>query len=429
MFNIKSSRRGKPGVGKVYRFLAGCVLLALAAKDAGTQTRVDLRTQSKSVDFSAAPSTKPFQSGTALPGACSQGQTFFKTNAAAGANFYACTSTDTWTLEGGTGNAALSYLTTNTESSLTDSRRIAAGTGIGPLVDTGPAGTLIIPLDTAVALTKVTAQAGAPWSLIPASASGTVYSVAASPALTAYTRNQFFSFIPDVNCGNSPALNIDSLGPIALKKISGGALVAVTANDCLAGVPYHIRARGNPVDAFVLSTDAGGGGGTPGGSSGDFQMNVSGAFAGGGPTWTHPSANKNRITVTAGSSDTSSTDIGFRYQSSGGANLINMGPSKASLGDPGISFGPDANQGTIGYYTGYGEFYFRNQTGIEVPINTKAIALTNLTLAQTSTIPNPDGLLFYCTDCKVTSGVDNTCTGSGTGAFLVKINGVKKCLQ
>ena len=429
MSNTKGSGRRRTGGINACRFLAGSAALVLATQSAGAQTRVDLHTQSKSVDFSAASSSKSFQAGTTLSGVCSQGQTFFKTNAAAGANFYACTSPNTWTLEGGTGNSALSYLTTNAESSLSDGRRIAAGTGIGPFVDTGPAGMLIIPLDTAVALTKVTAQAGAPWSLISASASGTVYSAAASPALAAYTQNQFFSFIPDVNCGNSPTLNIDSLGPIALKKISGGALVAVTADDCLAGVPYHIRAHGNPVDAFVLSTDIGGGGGTPGGSSGDFQLNVSGALAGGGPTWTHPSANKNRITVTAGSSDTSSADIGFRYQTSGGANLINMGPSKASLGDPGISFGPDASQGTIGYYTGYGEFYFRNQTGSEVPINTKAIALTNLTLAQTSTVPNPDGLLFYCTDCKVTSGADNTCTGSGTGAFLVKINGVKKCLQ
>jgi hypothetical protein len=239
----------------IYRFVASCAALGLAAGYAGAQTRVDLRTQSKSADFAAASSTKPFQTGTALPSTCSQGQTFFQTNAPAGANFYACISTNTWALE--SGNAGLSYLTTNTEGSLSNGRRIAAGTGIGPFVDTGPAGTLIIPLDTAVALTKVTAQAGAPWSLTPAGASGTGYSAAASPTLTAYTRNQFFSFIPDVNCGVSPTLTIDGLGPIALKKISGGALSALTTNDCLAGVPYQIRAHGNPVDSFVLSTDIG----------------------------------------------------------------------------------------------------------------------------------------------------------------------------
>jgi hypothetical protein len=105
-----------------------------------------------------------------------------------------------------------------------------------------------------VALTRASSQAGTPWSLIPASASGTIYSAAASPTLAAYTQNQFFSFIPDVNCGASPTLTIDNLGPIALKKISGGTLVTLAANDCTAGVPYHIRAHGSPVDAFVLDT-------------------------------------------------------------------------------------------------------------------------------------------------------------------------------
>src|SRR5258706_11259322 len=75
--------------------------LALAAGQAGAQTQIDLRTQGKSVDFSAATSTKSFQSGAALPATCSVGQTFFKNNAAAGANFFACTSTNTWSLESG----------------------------------------------------------------------------------------------------------------------------------------------------------------------------------------------------------------------------------------------------------------------------------------------------------------------------------------
>ena len=34
------------------------------------QTQVDLRTQSKGVDFTAAQSTKPFKSGGALPATC-----------------------------------------------------------------------------------------------------------------------------------------------------------------------------------------------------------------------------------------------------------------------------------------------------------------------------------------------------------------------
>ena len=63
------------------------------------QTMVDLRTQSKSVDFSGANATKPFKSGTVFPSACAVGEMFFKTDAAAGSNLYGCTSLNAWTLQ------------------------------------------------------------------------------------------------------------------------------------------------------------------------------------------------------------------------------------------------------------------------------------------------------------------------------------------
>jgi hypothetical protein len=75
---------------------------------ATAQTRVDLRTQSRNVDFSAASSTKPSKTGTTLPTTCSVGETFLKTDAAAGKNLYACTQANTWTVQGvpdPTGNA------------------------------------------------------------------------------------------------------------------------------------------------------------------------------------------------------------------------------------------------------------------------------------------------------------------------------------
>ena len=85
-----------------YRFtLLEITFLACAS----AQTLVDLRTQTKSVDFSSATTTKPFKSGTALPATCGVGEAFFKSNAPAGSNLYACTSQNTWTLQGG---AALS---------------------------------------------------------------------------------------------------------------------------------------------------------------------------------------------------------------------------------------------------------------------------------------------------------------------------------
>ena len=43
-------------------------------------------------------STKPFIMGATLPATCVVGQAFFNSAATAGANWYACTSTNTWTL-------------------------------------------------------------------------------------------------------------------------------------------------------------------------------------------------------------------------------------------------------------------------------------------------------------------------------------------
>jgi len=78
--------------------LAG--LLALAPGPLAAQTQVDLKTQTKNVDFTAAITTKPVKAGTALPATCAAGELFFKTNAAPGGNLYLCTAANTWTQNG-----------------------------------------------------------------------------------------------------------------------------------------------------------------------------------------------------------------------------------------------------------------------------------------------------------------------------------------
>ena len=97
------------------RVAAGFCVCILSAATAHSQTLVDLRTQSKSVDFSAAGSTKPMQTGSALPATCAVGQFFFLTTASAGSNVYACNPANIWTVEGnslsvtaGTANEVLS---------------------------------------------------------------------------------------------------------------------------------------------------------------------------------------------------------------------------------------------------------------------------------------------------------------------------------
>jgi hypothetical protein len=67
---------------------------------AQAQTLIDLRTQSKSVDFSAAASTKPLQMGSSLPATCVVGQVFFLNSAPLGGSIYACNPTNAWSVQG-----------------------------------------------------------------------------------------------------------------------------------------------------------------------------------------------------------------------------------------------------------------------------------------------------------------------------------------
>jgi hypothetical protein len=85
--------------------LAHSLMVSVLAFSAAAQTQIDLKNQSKNADFSAASSAKPFPTGTQLPATCSLGEMFFKTDAAAGQNLYACTSSNTWTLQSGSGGA------------------------------------------------------------------------------------------------------------------------------------------------------------------------------------------------------------------------------------------------------------------------------------------------------------------------------------
>ena len=75
-------------------------MLASSASQTTAQTRVDLKTQSKSVDFSGASSTKPMRLGASLPATCSAGELFFLTSGSPGANVYLCPTANVWTPAG-----------------------------------------------------------------------------------------------------------------------------------------------------------------------------------------------------------------------------------------------------------------------------------------------------------------------------------------
>jgi len=96
------------------------LLAAVCAGCAWGQTTIDLRTQTKDVDFSTAGSTRPFVTGTGLPGTCAVGDMFYVTSALAGANLFGCTSTNVWTIESGGGSGGSGGTGASSASQLTD---------------------------------------------------------------------------------------------------------------------------------------------------------------------------------------------------------------------------------------------------------------------------------------------------------------------
>lgn len=70
--------------------------LALAA-GVRAQTAPDLGRQGRNIDFSGAAYTRPVKQGAVLPATCGLGELYFKTDAAAGRNLFACTGVATWT--------------------------------------------------------------------------------------------------------------------------------------------------------------------------------------------------------------------------------------------------------------------------------------------------------------------------------------------
>lgn len=75
--------------------------LAVGGGVVSAQTRLDLRTQTKSPDFSQTPSTFPVETGIALPAHCNPGQLFFLTSASSGSNLYGCVVRDAWVVQTG----------------------------------------------------------------------------------------------------------------------------------------------------------------------------------------------------------------------------------------------------------------------------------------------------------------------------------------
>jgi hypothetical protein len=140
------------GVGGRMRRLI-TFLMAAASLPAAAQTQVDLRTQSKSVDFTAASSTKPLKAGVTLPASCALGEMFFKTDAPAGLNVFGCVNTNTWQLQAGAGTVTVENGGTVVGTQAVQNFVVGPGL-VNAMTDTGTRINIQQNVDTAVVQTR-----------------------------------------------------------------------------------------------------------------------------------------------------------------------------------------------------------------------------------------------------------------------------------
>jgi hypothetical protein len=107
--------------------LRGLWIAIFAGTLYGQLTQVDLRLQSRDVDFSGASATKPFKLGTGLPASCGQGEMYYRLDVAAGMNVYGCTSANSWTLEQGPPAASMASQLGDLAATRTSATTLAIG--------------------------------------------------------------------------------------------------------------------------------------------------------------------------------------------------------------------------------------------------------------------------------------------------------------
>lgn len=242
----------------MYRIMLFPVLAAMAA----AQTQVDLRNQSRSVDFSGANPTKPMATGAVLPATCSTGQMFFLTSGASGQNLYGCVAPNIWSIEAGGGGGG-SGVTVESAGTTVGTEPILNFTpGAGSLYAVSLSGSTVqvqSSADTSVLSSLTRDQAGATLLCASAGGSGTAYTCAMSPTLTQYTAGMELNWVPDVNASGGPTtLNVDFLGSKPLTLANG--FMNPAPADVVAGRQYSIwydganfRLRGTVFPQGVLS--------------------------------------------------------------------------------------------------------------------------------------------------------------------------------
>ena len=213
-------------------------VLALIGGIAVAQTQIDLRTQSKGVDFQAAPYTRAFKTTASLPATCKQNELIFLTSSPAGSNIYGCTSPNVWALEGGTQSLSIQNGGTSigTESTL----NFVSGLGtVNAVTDIGGKINIQQAADTAVLLSKASHQSGTALLCQSTGGSGGDYNCAMTPTLTAYTTGMVLQWKPDVTSADTTVtLNVDVIGAAAVREADG--VSGPVPGEIVPGMLYQI---------------------------------------------------------------------------------------------------------------------------------------------------------------------------------------------
>jgi hypothetical protein len=218
------------------KLLLGVGLLQLSLF---SQTRIDLHSQGKNIDFSDAPMTRPVQTGPVLPPSCMPGELFFNSSSSPGANIFGCTAPHIWSQENslpplGTGTLFVKVDGTNPTS--TSALNFLNGAGIITAISQVQSGVNIqLIADTTFLLSIVQARSGS-YLLCDSIRSGSNYTCAMKPTLSTFTlvRGAILSWVPDQSCsGSGLTLTIDSLGPFPISKSDGSDTLQNT--DCPTG--------------------------------------------------------------------------------------------------------------------------------------------------------------------------------------------------
>jgi len=217
-----------------------CVLL-MCGVSALSQTQLNLGTQAKNVNFGSISITKPVTIVTTISGVtCTVGQIAFVSTASPGQNLYGCTSTNVWSLLGGTGSG--SGTVTSVGISLP-----ALFTCGAPVTTSGTLACTYSLTPGLVAGTNVTITGTWPNQTISAAATGNATSIQGiTVSNTAPSTSQFLEY------------NGTSYTPTTIFSLNAGLGTSVTGTSTLAvNVAMGFRTVSGTNDNLV-NTDCGG---------------------------------------------------------------------------------------------------------------------------------------------------------------------------